>query len=130
MQRYRLVRSSHSEVFLIKGVLKICSKFTREHPCRSVISIKLQSNFTEITLRHGCSPVSLLCIFRTPFFESTSRELKGCFWLKNILLLNLLKHSVEDFLRIRGETRLPIIDVLYGLRYSRMDQVKFVEDSL
>ena len=31
-------RSSRSEVFLVKGVLKICSKFTGEHPCRSVIS--------------------------------------------------------------------------------------------
>ena len=31
-------RSSHSEVFLVKGVLKICSKFTGEHSCRSVIS--------------------------------------------------------------------------------------------
>ena len=32
----------------------------REHPCQSVISIKLQSSFIEITLRHGCSPVNLL----------------------------------------------------------------------
>ena len=31
-------RSSHSEVFLDKGVLKICSKFPEEHPCRSMIS--------------------------------------------------------------------------------------------
>ena len=28
-------------MFLVKGVLKICSKFIGEHPCRSVISIKL-----------------------------------------------------------------------------------------
>ena len=35
-----LYRSSRPEVFLKKGVLKICSKFTGEHPCRSVISIK------------------------------------------------------------------------------------------
>ena len=34
-------RSSHTEVFLRKAILKICSKFTGEHPCRSVISIKL-----------------------------------------------------------------------------------------
>ena len=27
--------------FLKKGVLKICSKFTGEHPCRSAVSIKL-----------------------------------------------------------------------------------------
>ena len=33
-------RSSHPEVFLRKGVLKICSKFTEEHPCRSMISKK------------------------------------------------------------------------------------------
>ena len=31
-------RSSHSEVFLGKGVPKICSKFTGEHSCRSVKS--------------------------------------------------------------------------------------------
>ena len=31
------VSSSPLEVFLGKGVLKIYSKFTREHPCRSVI---------------------------------------------------------------------------------------------
>ena len=33
------VRSSPPEVFLGKGVLKICSKFTGKHPSRSVISI-------------------------------------------------------------------------------------------
>ena len=30
------------------------------------------SNFIEITLRHGCSPVNLLYIFRTPFLKNTS----------------------------------------------------------
>ena len=64
--------SSHPEVFLGKGVLKISSKFTGEHPCRSVISIKLQSSFIEIALRHGCSPVNLLHILRTPFPRNTS----------------------------------------------------------
>ena len=67
-----IYRSSHSEVFLGKGVLKIYSKFTGEHPCRSVISIKLQSNFIEISLWHGCSPVNLLHILRTPFLKNTS----------------------------------------------------------
>ena len=55
-------RSSPSQVFFGKMVLKICSKFTGEHPCRGVISIELQSNFIEITLPHGCSPVNLLHI--------------------------------------------------------------------
>ena len=48
-----VVRSSHPEVFLEKGVLKICSKFTGEHPCRSAISMKLQSKFIEIALQHS-----------------------------------------------------------------------------
>ena len=51
---YKKFRSSRPEVFLGKDVLKIRSKFTGEHPCRSVISIKLQSKFIEITLQHEC----------------------------------------------------------------------------
>ena len=35
-------RSSHPEVFLGKEVPKICSKFTGQHLCGSVISIKFQ----------------------------------------------------------------------------------------
>ena len=38
-------------------------------------SIKLQSSFIEITLRHGCSPVNLVHIFRTPFPKNASRGL-------------------------------------------------------
>ena len=53
-----------------KGVLKICRKFTREHPCRSVISRNFQRNFIQITLRHGCPPVNLLHIFRTAFYKN------------------------------------------------------------
>ena len=64
-------RSSHLEVFLVKSVLKICIKLTGELPWRSVISIKLQSNFIEITLR-VCSPVNLLNISRIPFSNNTS----------------------------------------------------------
>ena len=37
----QIFRSSSPEVFLGKGVLKICSKYTGEHPCRRTISIKL-----------------------------------------------------------------------------------------
>ena len=63
-----------------RGVLrKRCSenssKFTGEHPCRSAISIKLQSNFNKIALRHGCSLVNLLHVFRTTFTKNTSEGL-------------------------------------------------------
>ena len=68
-------RTSHPEVFLRKDVPKIYSKFTGEHPCRSMISIKLLCNSIEITLRHGRSPVNILHIFRTPFRENTWRWL-------------------------------------------------------
>ena len=46
--------------------------YRRTPPCLWLISIKLQSNFIEITFRHGCYPVNLLHIFRTPFQKNTS----------------------------------------------------------
>ena len=59
------IRSSRPEVFLRKGVLKICRKF--------------QCNFNKVAfqLRHGCSPVNLLHISRTPF----PRKTFGCLLL-------------------------------------------------
>ena len=63
---FHRVRTSRPEKFLRKD-----SKFT-EHSCRSGISIKLLCNFIEIALRHGCSPVNLLYISRTPFPRNTS----------------------------------------------------------
>ena len=71
--------NSPPKVYLAKVVLYICSsKFTGERQCRSVILIKLQSNFIEITLQHGCSPVNLLHIFITPVLRP---PLEGCFWI-------------------------------------------------
>ena len=66
-------RSSSSEVLLGKGAPKIYIKFTENihAEVRSVISIKLLWNFIEITLRHGCSPLNLLHIFRIPFYRKT-----------------------------------------------------------
>ena len=65
-------RSSRPEMFLRKNVLKICSRFTGERPCRSVISIKLLCNFIEIVLRYGCFPAHFLHIFRATFPKDTS----------------------------------------------------------
>ena len=67
-----------------KGVLKIC-----EHPCRNLISIKLQSNFTEIKLRHGFSPVNVLHIFRASFLKNTSERL-----LLNVAAQGMIKPVV------------------------------------
>ena len=48
----------------------MCRKFTGEHQCQSEILIKLLCNFIEITLRHGCSSVNLLNVFRAPFYKN------------------------------------------------------------
>ena len=58
-----------------KGVLKMCSKFTGEHLRRSVISIKLHKQLYWNHTWHGCSPVNLLHILRTPFPMNTSGRL-------------------------------------------------------
>ena len=71
----KVYRSNLLEVFLGKDALKICSKFTSEHPCRSVISIKLRRKFIEITLRDRCWSVNLLHIFRKSFYKNTYRGL-------------------------------------------------------
>ena len=56
-----------------RGVLRF--KFTGEHVYWSVISINLQSNFMNVFgwvwVRHGCSPVNFLHIFRTPLPKNT-----------------------------------------------------------
>ena len=85
------------EVPFILGNLPCPAKFLvtcLKHPCRSVISIKLLyrsvisvkllCNFIKITLRHGCSPVNLLHIFRTPFLRNTSE------WVL-LYIINILK---------------------------------------
>ena len=48
------------ELFLQRGVLKICCKYTGKHPCGSV------------ALLHGCAAVNLLHIFKTLFYKNTS----------------------------------------------------------
>ena len=99
---YTKDRSSCPEVSLGKVVVKMCSKFTGEHPCRSVTSIKLLCNFIEITLRHGSSPVNLLHIFTIPFPRNTSERL---FWqaqwrqykIKNIPFHNAMTTYTTQF---------------------------------
>ena len=48
--------------------------------CSQVFSSVLLCNFIEIALRHGCSPVNLLHIFRTPFLKNTSGRLHLVNW--------------------------------------------------
>ena len=83
-------------------ILKIYCKFTGEHPCRKAISIKWQSNFIEIKLRHGCSPVNLLHIFRASFLNNTSRR----------LFLKIIEKTPKQWQisTIESKTRFPLGD--------------------
>ena len=54
-------------------MFKVNNKDTRL--LRLFIQATLLCNFIEITLRHGCSPVNLLYIFRTPFTMNTGLTL-------------------------------------------------------
>ena len=80
-------------VFLGRYVLKICSKFTGKHSCRSVTSITLFCKFIETTLWRVCSPVNLLHIFRISFYKNTSGGL--LLWLPLTLLESWIHH--KDF---------------------------------
>ena len=78
---WKTYRSSHPEVFLEKGVPKICSKFTGEHPCRSVISIKLLT--TLLKSHFGmCVLLWICCMFSEHLFLGT--PVGGCFWIYRV----------------------------------------------
>ena len=57
-----ICRSNRPEVFLGKGALKICSKFTGEHPCRSLIS-KQRNCDCKVTLLNYTSVWVFFCKF-------------------------------------------------------------------
>ena len=98
-------RSSHLEVFLGKGVLKIWSKFTGEHPCSSVSLIHCTSPY-------GCSPVmyKICCmpVFRTHFSKNTSG------WL---LLIYRLFSTFSSC--IWKGVNLHVVETKWGKRFSQ-----------
>ena len=61
----------------------------------------MQSNFIEITLRHGCSPVNLLYIFRTPLPKNPSARLLLELGL-HIACLFQLPCLIQEWERIRN----------------------------
>ena len=99
-------RGSHPEVFLGKGVLEICSKFTGEHSCRSAISIKLLSNFIISGSCFNCSGVSRYRNFKMlsnncflEFFgitNSCSNSIFTCYqcWVLNKVKLENLREML------------------------------------
>ena len=73
-----MYKSNPQQVFLGKAVLKICTyQLTGEHPCLSVLSVKLF---------YGCSPINLLHIFRARFYQNTNEG----------LLLNITHFTIHN----------------------------------
>ena len=90
-------RSSHPKVSLEKGVLKICSKFTGELPCKATL---LKSH-----VGMGV-PVDFLHIFRTPFLKNTS----GWLLLEIACTYTVKYHISPNFLVLKfcGKVRFPL----------------------
>ena len=105
--QHSAIRSSHPEVFCKKDVLKNIAKFTGKHLCQSLF-------FNKVT---AC--------------PSPSTLLKKRIWLR-CFSVNFAKLLKKAFLY-----RIPLAaasehyeSMNKGGNFSRMDQVKFVEDSL
>ena len=87
-------------MFLRKGVLKICSKFTVEYPCQSVILIKLQktllkSYFSMVVLQWICcklnNTLELLYVAASDFQKVVGKKTVKKTNLRCIHRKNLLK---------------------------------------
>ena len=78
-----LLQKQPSRRVLRKKCSENMQQIYRRRPIRKCGFKTFQSNFIEIALRHGCSPVNLLHNFRTPFLKNTSG------WLL-LLLLNYI----------------------------------------
>ena len=102
--------------------------------------IKLLSNFTEIPLRHGSSPVHLLHIFRTPFSRNTSGWLllksvqKSVAWLNSQLnvLVNMQtkKNTFLKTMTSRRSIKLPnLINSGFGKNFNESRQWNISTDA-
>ena len=95
-------RSSRTEVFFGKSVLKIWSKFTGEHPCGSVISINLHSKFIG---EHPCRSVISINLHSKFIGEHPCRSVISINLLskfigehpcRSVISINLLSKFIEE----------------------------------
>ena len=82
-------RNSPPEVFLGKGVLKICSKFAGEYPCRSMISIKLLCIISE----HLLLRTHLEDNFSSSSFVIVSKLVFQCSLIRSIFFWKRIKRK-------------------------------------
>ena len=109
---YRYFMKSLKEMFhsvsspLRNIVMKICSKFTGEQPCRNAILIK-----NKVSLQHACSPVHLMHMFRTAFPKGTSGKL--------LLDLSNISHSLKNL-------NVKLFQLVYQVCYTKSQVVLLV----
>ena len=77
IEKLKLIEMSKTEAavqrcFIRKRCSENMQQIYRRKPMLNSDLNKIASNFIEITLRHGCSPVNLLHNFKTPFPKNTS----------------------------------------------------------
>ena len=103
--------SSHSEVFLRKGVLKICSKFTGEHPCQSVISIKLHSSACVFSCKFAAyfqntffQEHLYVAVFDNNMSKQKDYRLKITAWLDKTLHVFTKLNPVSDYGKLSGDS--------------------------
>ena len=87
-------------------VMKICSKFTGEHPCWNAILIK-----NKVSLQHACSPVHLMHMFRTAFPKDTSGKL--------LLDLSNISYSLKNL-------NVKLFQLVYQVCYTKSQVVLLV----
>ena len=78
LQYYWICETIISDLVWFKCIFKCifkCFFFKKKIKGSNIQKQPSRSNFIEITLRYGCSPVNLLHIFRTPFPENTHGRL-------------------------------------------------------
>ena len=102
-------RGSHPEVFLRKGVLKICSMFTGEHPCRmcdfSKVAKQLYLNCTSAWV-FSCK---FTVYFQNNFLKNTSGRLLLYFWFHKLYSSQELIEQTWWRLFIKGWFALSIL---------------------
>ena len=88
---HHLVIWIHQEQLFLGDLIKRCSQNMQEIYRRTPIP-KFLCNFLNITLRHGCSGVNLLHIFRTPFQKNGSSD--TLIWRSNQVIWKYAKSSI------------------------------------
>ena len=94
------LKSSHPAVFLRKGIPKICSKFTGEHPCQNV-AIKFgqltEYNMSNICLKNSYKKLGEK-IFSDPFLKKSKL---GNLWINSWLKKEIPNRNSSKTLLVR-----------------------------